>query len=200
MKKTNIKEDYYYFLYRDPSRLKYSESVERSQKPQYFVILEELLDTSMENIQCLTKEETDMLRKYMGVYGKYYTITELSKELNETCPYIYRTLANIADTLKDRILRGCAHLKESYEKQEISTYDVLNTRVLDIDHQFDKKMLYSIGGRKMMIKELIQKSIPELRSYRYVSEKNLKVLVDYIHSIGFSFKDENVIQEAYSYK
>ena len=169
----------------------------KRQQGEYYEILWEILDTSLECVQCLSKEETEIVRKYIGMYGREYTITEISEELNKRSSYAGTMLNKIAEILRTRISRGCAHLKDAYINHEITLNELLNTRLFDMDYDHGIKILniMSVNGFKT-IGDLVKKSIPELKKCRNASGKILDDLIDYIHSLGLIFKGEAPIYES----
>ena len=193
MEKINIEESYYYFLSKDSDGWSKADEKTIKQKTQDLEILKELIDVSNETVQCLTKEETEMVRKYIGVYEKKYTITEISKSFNISTSYASAKIKHIAKTLRTRIKRGCAYLKDAYINGEITEEELLNTRLFDSDYPHDIGILNTMSVNDCItIGDLIKNDIRTIRKFRNVGEKSLNDLVDYIHSIGLMFHDEKI--------
>ena len=191
-----LKRNYYDFMKHPRGQFcRLDEIVNDHQKEEYVVVFQELIDTSLMKVQCLTEEETDIVRKWIGVSGKEYTsINELAKDLDLTYGILDRKIKEAYKHLLHRIMRGFVDLEEAVLNGDISKDELCNLPI-DILYDLSPKMhnyiSYVNGERINTVGELINNSIETIQKRRGMSVKATKILVDYIHSLGLNFKDEN---------
>lgn len=190
-----IKLNYYNFLKKPRGTFnRLDEIVNDHQKKEYVAVFQELIDTSLPKIQCLTEEETDLVRKWIGVSKEEYTsVDKLANDLGLTYSVTDRKIKEAYFHIIHRILRGFVDLKEAVLNGDISKDEICNLPI-DIFEELSPKMCkcisYLDGKRIDTIGDLINNSIETIQNKRNFGSKSLKILVDFIHSLGLSFKDE----------
>ena len=184
----NIKKNYCEFLKKHAYYCHVNSISELVYKKQYIEILKEIEDISRNSVECLTETQTEILRKYIGVYGKKYITTEIADDLNITSARIGQIIKCIGSKLRRRILRGYANLQDAVLNGEITQEKLLNMDLDVLDSRALEK-LYACGCCK--IGDVIEISCDKLIECTGIGKKKLEGIVDYIHSLGLEFKDEN---------
>lgn len=173
------------------------------QKEEYANIFMELINNSSK-IQCLTEEETNIIRKMLGVGEKEYTTKQdLCESLGFTYGVLDRKLKSIRSKLYHRVLRGCVNLEEAFLNGDISKEEIcelpiailgeLGPRISNgVYRHFYINEIKTIG-------QLISYSVDELESlcHYVIGSKSMETIVNYIHGFGLKFKDEKNKQIEY---
>ena len=157
---------------------------------QYYQTLEELVDTSKENAQCLTKEQTEIVRKYIGVYNKKQTITSIAEELGLSITSVSKKIDKISHILVLRILRGYPDLQKAVSSGEISKEELLKVELKSLDYSkmvCARTVAYS---EYKTIGDIINNSTDIFSKELYMGETSKKLFIDYIHSLGLTFVGE----------
>ena len=164
------------------------------QKEQYTEVYKELIDLSKKKVQCLTKEETDAIRKYIGVGGKIYTDEEIASFLDILPLSLERKIENISKKLYRRILRGFVDLEEAVLKGKISKDELLELPV-DILYELSPRLRNTLSRMRVEnIGDVIKYAKRDYKRMHAVGEKTLNQLVIFIHKLGLNFKDEEPIK------
>ena len=181
-----VKENYYNFLRRHAWSC-LSDITILLLKRQYGIIFEELEDVSRKTVECLTEEETEVLRKFIGVYEKKYTMAELSNELNVSSAKVSQMFGQIGRKLKNRIFRGYANLQDAVLKGIITKEELLNMELRYLDNK-TLNNLYRCSC--YTIRDVVEISYDRLSDCPGIGNKKIEEIVDYIHSLGLVFDDE----------
>jgi len=187
-----INNQYYAFLKKGSYNWSTENIDTQEKKRQYHEILNELVDLSYNYIQCLSEEETKILRQYLGIHEKAKTLAKISESLGKTDSQITTFLNKIAETLRNRINRGVVSLKEAYLNGEITKEELLEAKLRYIDYPYDIRIINGlIRSGYDTIGKLIESSISDIRWSRNTTDRSMKELLDYIHSLGLLFKNES---------
>ena len=181
-----VKENYYNFLRRHAFS-RPSDITILLLKKQYGVIFEEIEDVSRKTVECLTEEETEVLRKFIGVYEKKYTMSELSNELNVSPAQVSQMFGHIGRKLTNRIFRGYANLQDAVLNGTITKEELLNMELRYLDNKTLNK-LYRCWC--FTIRDVVEISYDRLSDCPGIGDKKIEEIVDYIHSLGLVFDDE----------
>lgn len=166
-------------------------------KKQYIEILKELEDVSRNSVECLNETQTEILRKYVGVYEKKYTINEIASNLNAPASRICQMLELISRKLYYRIERGYANLQDAVLNNEITQDELLNMNLIILDYK-DIYKLHRCGCAT--IRDVIESSYDKLIKCPNIGKQRLEEIVNYIHSLGLVFEDEESYNKNYSQK
>ena len=180
MEKQTIKENYHNFLAQ--YRYMYSDESIMSKpeiKYQYNQVFEELMDTSRKSVGRLTEDETETLRKYIGVYGE-----EATWEVAPTSFW----LKPCAAAITTRIKHGYIPVKDALLSGKITYEELSNLKLIEIDYPLDTEnhvwLLHDNGI--ITVKDFIKR----YGFFWFDEDYDHDHLVDYIHSLGLILKEE----------
>ena len=163
------------------------------QKSEYAKVLTELMTTSLKQVQCLTEEETNIIRKCIGVYEKVYTTKELADAMNIDKAKMDRQLNNILEKIYHRILRGFPDLEEALKSKKIIKEEILDLPV-DILYDLSPRLRNVLARLKVKtISDVINLSKREYKREFSVGEKTLNILFSYIEKLGLVFPEERIV-------
>ena len=186
-----IEKSYYYFL-NEYGYLKDEEVNTNNRKEEYYEVLFELVDTSKDKVQCLTEDQTKLLREFVGLTKEVPTLTELAKEYNVSISTIKKRLHNTARNLYRRIIRGCISLEEAIRTGSITKSDLLNTPLYVADYSDEQSVTKILRSRgfQLTLEDVINLGTDAISKTYSLNKRGLDGFVDYIHSLGLTFKDE----------
>ena len=190
MEKQELTKNYYNFIQKRDRRDWVEKEVSTSKRQyEYNMIFKELLNLSLKNVECLTEEQTDIVRRYIGVYGNKASMIDIANNLNKSQAQVDRILQNASNTLQRRILRGYANLQRAVLNGEITKEELLDIRLDYIYKEFSSVIRMEIRGCET-IRDVLEIPLREIKKCRSMGKKKLEGLVDYMHSLGLRFKDE----------
>ena len=190
-----LKLNYYQFMEKPRGHFgRLNEIVNEHQKKEFVVVFQELIDTSLTKIQCLNEEETDIIRRWIGVNGEEYsTVEKLANGLGVSYSVADRKLKNAYEKIFNRILRGFVDLEEAVLNGDISKDEICKLPI-EVLYELFPKLRFGIKyvSEKEIntIGDFINNSIDTIQRQRGIGSSTLKKLIDYIHRLGLCFKDE----------
>ena len=176
MEKQAIRENYhkllaqYRYMYSDESIMSRPEI-----KYQYDQVFEELMDTSRKSVGRLTEDETELVRRSIGVYGE--------KDADVRLTFFLRMCTAALTT---RIKHGYVVVKDELLSGKLTRKDLLKLKLIEMDYPVNETnhvwLLHDNGV--ITVKDYIEASSFLIGRY--------PALIDYIHSLGLTFEDEEL--------
>ena len=173
------------------------------QKEEYANIFIELINNSSK-IQCLTEEETNIIRKMLGVGEKGKTTKQaICASLGITQGILDRKLKSIHSKLYRRVLRGCVNLEEAFLNGDISKEEICELSINILGELGPRvkngvcRLFYTYDIKT--IGQLISYSTDEIESlcHYLMGSKSMEIIENYINGFGLKFKDEKNQQIEY---
>ena len=196
-----MKKIYHNFLRRPKSHRPFDLDdiiVNEHQKEEYVVVFNELMDLSKKRIQCLTKQETLIIRKWLGVDGTTYrTKKEFCEFIGFTVSAFDKTIDIIHSKLYLRILRGFVDLKEAFKNEQISKEEILSLP-LEILYDVSSHVRFLKNARRnyfegeeiKTVGDLLNLTVYELRTCLGSFNREADALLNYIHYFELTFNGE----------
>ena len=200
----HLEENYYNFLINsylwNYSRREWEEEAtfNNHQKKEFFEVFKELVDTSIKTVECLTEEETYIVRKWIGVDGKDYpTIKSLSDDIDVPYGRTNYIIHKANDKMYHRILRGFANLEEAVLNGDISKEEICSLPICILYDLYSRIPKRINPFRYKTIGDLINEPLEDY--YIDIGSRGIEILADYIHKLGLVFKGEKPVEDRYEY-
>ena len=112
MEKQEIKISYFNLLQRSIYLWKEDTLNTSAKKHQCNKILEELMDTSKKSVGHLTEEQTEIVRRYIGVYEKEEDFCEISEKMHVPFVFVQNQFYDATKRMISRIKHGYIIVKD----------------------------------------------------------------------------------------
>ena len=186
MKKQEIKTSYFNLIQSNIFLWKEDTLNTSAKKDQCNKILKELMDTSKKSVGHLTEEQTEIVRRYIGVYGKEEDFCEISEKMHVPFVFVQNQFYDATVRMISRIKHGYIIVKDALLSGELTQDELLKLQLIKMDYPAEES--YNVWSLHKNGYETVKKFIES--PYSVYSE--YPVLVDYIHSLGLTFKEKDM--------
>ncbi len=160
-------------------------------KKEFNLIIDELFDTRISHVKGLTVEMTKALRSVFGIHSfhKYIEsqyIVYLREDLN--------LIENAFDCLANRVVEQEAYVT----KQELlnSSSDDICLYIKCDDPKINRAIKRALKWRGYStVESVLECGISILKYCGGLKGKNLKIVVDTVHNLGFKFSDDDIYKD-----
>ena len=133
------------------------------QKEQYEEIYKELIDTRVRNVEGLTQEETEYVRRRLGIGSSILGIGEIGTLYSSTIKEVNEVLTSATAKILIRIKRGYAKLEEKISNEQMTQAELLKCPIESMDG-VDIKTVRILNSKGFIyLKDLAKHSISEIQ-------------------------------------